>query len=142
MGLKTEVLAFAFGILLLLLTFGDNHNIVTELTVGNLDNILGYTLWPVLDVIYPLATVAVLLLYCSSKGANLRTKHSIFLILTFLAALALMDIDDIFIGLNMVGFQFTINPPVGYWIAISWVYPIYAAIVFFLLGSRYKIVGG
>ena len=135
MGLKSELLAFAFGFLLLLVTFGDNHHIVSGQTVGNLDTILGVALWPVLDVIYPLATIAVLLLYCLSKGTNLRTKRSIFLFLTFLAALALMNLDDIVIGLNHAVLQFTMNPPMDYWIAISWIYPVYSAIVFFLLGK-------
>jgi len=27
------------------------------------------------------------------------------------------------------------NPPMDYWIAISWIYPVYSAIVFFLLGK-------
>ena len=135
MGLKSELLTFTFGLLLLLVTFGDNHKIVTGLTVGNLDTILGVGLWPVLDVVYPLATIAVFLLYCRIKGTNFRAKRSIFLFSAFLLALALMNFDDIVIVLNHVGLQFTINSPISYWIAISWIYPVYSATAFFLLGK-------
>ncbi len=136
MGFRSEILAFGFGLLLLLITFGDNHPIVPGITIGNLDTILGLKLWPVLDVVFPLATIAVFLLYGWSKGANLRTRHSMIIFATFLIVLALISLDDIGIGLNHLGIKFTLDLPAAYWIGISWIYPIYSAAAFFFLGRK------
>ena len=138
MGLKSELLAFTFGIFIILVTFGDTHPIIPGLLIGNLDTMLGLQLWPILDVIYPLATIAVFLVYAKSKGITPKTKTPLFLTITLLIALALMNIDDIFIGLNHIGLQTPANLTSTYWIAISWIYPTTAAATLFLIGKQSK----
>lgn len=131
LGFKSEVLALVFGVLLILVTFGDNHfGRIAGVAVGNLDTIFGYRLWPVMDVIYPLATVAVFLLYGFAKGGKLRINlKTALLFASFLLVLSLMNVDDIAIGLNLMIYFSRV-----YWVAISWVYPIYGAVAFFLFG--------
>ena len=136
MGLKSEILAFLFGILLILLTFGDSrfHIPKTGSAIGNLDSIFGPLFWPVLDIIYPLATITVFLLYGWSKQEKLRINPStILLFLSFLAVLMLMIIDDIAGGIGL----YAIHLPQLYWDIISAVYPIYSALAFFLFGKAH-----
>ena len=135
MGFRSEVLAFAFGVLLILVTFGDDHlGRIAGVAIGNLDTIFGYTLWPLMDVIYPLATIAVFLFYGSVKGKGLRINWvPVLLFVSFLAALALMNFDDIAIAL-----QLAIYPPRAYWVAITGIYPAYAALSFFLFGKLHE----
>ena len=137
MVLKSEAIAFFFGVLLILLTFGDSRFQIaaTGSAIGNLDSILGPTLWPVLDVVYPLATIVVFLLYGWSKQEKLRINiTTIVLFLSFLAVLTLMIADDIAEGLGFLSF----HPPQLYWNIISSVYPIYSALVFFLFGKAHE----
>ena len=131
MGFKSEVLALVFGVLLILVTFGDNHfGRIAGVAVGNLDTLFGYRLWPVMDVLYPLATVAVFLLYGFAKGGKLRINlKTALLFASFLLVLSLMNVDDIAIGLNLMIYFSRV-----YWVAISWVYPVYGAVAFFLFG--------
>jgi len=135
MGFRSEVFAFAFGVLLILVTFGDNHlGSIHTTQLGNLDTIFGLALWPIMDLIYPLATVAVFLLYGWSKRGNLKiSATTVLLFASFLLALALMIIDDIIIGLNL-----SIELPNAYWVAISWIYPVWGATAFFLFGKLQK----
>ncbi len=136
MTAKADFLALAFGALLVLLTFGDNHlgRMDGNVTIGNLDTIFGIRLWPVLDVIYPLATIAVFLLYGLAKGGRLRITWKTFLLfVTFLLALALMIIDDLAIGLHR-----PIQLSYTYWVLISWIYPIYSGIAFFYFGRLHS----
>ena len=65
---KTEALIFLFGALVILLTFGDNH---TGPNIGNLDTIFGLRLWPIMDAIYPLASILF-----SSLTAKQKTKKT------------------------------------------------------------------
>jgi hypothetical protein len=115
-----------------LVTFGDsNLGKIGGVTIGNLDTIFGYRLWPAMDVIYPLATITVFLLFGYVKGNGFRVNvATVLLFVSFLAALALMNIDDIAIVL-----QLAVYPPKAYWVAISWIYPVYAACAFFLFGK-------
>jgi hypothetical protein len=84
-----------------------------------------------MDVIYPLATITVFLLYGYVKGNGFRVNvATVLLLVSFLTALALMNIDDI----SMV-LQLALYPPKAYWVAISWIYPVYAACAFFLFGK-------
>jgi len=131
LGFKSEVLALVFGVLLILVTFGDNHfGRIAGVAVGNLDTLFGYRLWPVMDVLYPLATVAVFLLYGFAKGGKLRINlKTALLFASFLLVLSLMNVDDIAIGLNLMIYFSRV-----YWVAISWVYPVYGAVAFFLFG--------
>ena len=140
MGLRSEVLAFAFGALLLLVTFGDNHlGKIAGVTIGNLDTILGYRLWPVLDIVYPLATIAVFLLYGAVKWGQLRfTPLTVFLFALFLLLLSLVNLDDIEIGLNRLGLPLSYDPSQAYWVVISWAYPVYSAAAFFVFGRLHE----
>jgi hypothetical protein len=135
MSLKRDVFAFLFGVLLILVTFGDDHlGKIAGVAIGNLDTIFGYGLWPVMDVVYPLATIAVFLLYGYMKRGTFRINlTTIFLFMSFLAALALMSIDDIAIALSVAFY-----PPTTYWIAISLIYPVIAACTFFLFGTMHE----
>jgi len=133
LSLKSEVLTFFFGMLVILVTFGDSrfHIGTVGASIGNLDSILGQRLWPVLDVFYPLATIVVFLLYGWSKQGRLRiSSRTIFLFLSFLAALTLIIIDDI-----TNSFRLTVHLPQLYWSVVSWAYPIYSAFAFFLFGK-------
>jgi hypothetical protein len=141
MGLRKEILALAFGALLILVTFGDNHlGKVAGVSIGNLDTILGYRLWPVLDIVYPLALITIFLLYGWSIGAKVKLKSaSTFLFASFLIVLALVNIDDVFLGLSHAGLTFAIYPSQEYWTTISWIFPAYSAIAFFSFGKTLKI---
>ena len=140
MSIKKELLALAFGVLLILVTFGDNHlGSIAGIPVGNLDTIFGQNLWPILDVVYPLATIAVFLIHGWSKGAKLKAKSaSMFLLVSFIVLLGLMNADDVIIGLNHLGLNLMVYPPQGYWIIISWLFPVYSIITFFLFEKMLK----
>jgi hypothetical protein len=126
MGLKTEITALAFGVLLILLTFGDSHLVGY---VGNLDTIFGLALWKPLDVLYPLASITVFLLYGKVKG-GLRLNLTIALIfLSYIFAIALISLDDISLVLKL---HLTLSK--DYWIAVEWFYPVYSIIAFFVFG--------
>jgi hypothetical protein len=133
LSLKSEVLTFFFGMLLILVTFGDSrfHIGTVGTNIGNLDSILGQRLWPVLDVVFPLATIAVFLLYGWSKQERLRIDlQTAFLFLSFLAALTLIIVDDIADVARL-----TVHLPQLYWSIVSLVFPIYSALSFFLFGK-------
>jgi hypothetical protein len=131
-SLKAEVFALLFGVLLILVTFGDNHfGIIAGVQIGNLDTIFGYDFWPILDMIYPLTTIITFLLYGRSKGGKLRIDASSGLVFaTFIVLLSLMNFDDIAIVLRVA-----IYPARIYWTAISVIYPIFSAIALFLFGK-------
>ncbi len=133
MALRSEILALAFGALLILMTFGDSHLLVEggNIVVGNLDTIFGFALWKAIDVIYPAALIAVFLLYGWTKGSGkLRLNPATTaLFVSFLAVLALISIDDIAIVLNL-----PFEPPQIYWAAVYFVFPVYSAIAFFAFG--------
>ena len=132
MSFKSDFLTLIFGALLVLVTFGDSHlGRIGGVAIGNLDTILGYALWPLLDVFYPLATISVFLLYGWAKGNGFRVCWLTgFLFASFLLVLALVSIDDIAIGLD-----WSVDLSRTFWEAISWVYPIYSAGAFFLFGK-------
>jgi len=127
MALKSEIIALAFGVLLILLAFGDSHLVGY---VGNLDTIFGPAFWKPLDVLYPLASIVAFLLYGKVKGGLRVNVVTMLMFLSFLFALALISLDDIALVLNL---QTTL--PEGYWIAVEWFYPIYSIIAFFIFGS-------
>ena len=126
MGLKSEIIALTFGALLISLTFGDAHLVGY---VGNLDTIFGLAFWKPLDVLYPLASIAVFLLYGKVKGGLRFNVATMLVFLSYLFALALISLDDIVLVLNL---QITLSK--GYWIAVEWFYPIYSSIAFFIFG--------
>ena len=124
----SEVLAFLFGVLVIMLTFGDCH---INPTIGNLDTIFGHALWPVMDVIYPLATILVFLAYGNVKGiGGLKfNAKAVLPLIAFLLALFLISVDDVSQVLNL-GLTF----PKTYWIAMMWLYPIVSFLAFFGFG--------
>lgn len=129
MNLKSEMLTLIFGILLVLITFGDDF---IAPNIGNLDTIFGPFLWPVLDVVYPLASILVFLLYGQEKGGG-DVKITVFTVLTFLSyivVLILVTLDDFVAVLNL-----NVVLSGTYWIIIMWVYPIYSSIAFFVFGK-------
>ena len=134
MTLRNEVLALAFGALLILVTFGDDYLRVEggKITVGNLDTIFGFNAWQVLDAVYFGASIAVFLIYGWTKGGGkLRFNlSSILLFVSFLAVLTTISIDDVARVLHL-----PLHPPVVYWDVVSWVYPASSLIAFFLFGK-------
>jgi hypothetical protein len=98
----------------ILVTFGDNYLRVEggRKTVGNLDTIFGFGVWPVLDAVYFGASIAVFLLCGWTKGGG-RLRFNVASILpffSFLAVLALISIDDVARVLHL-----PLHPPVVYW---------------------------
>ncbi len=127
MTLKSEVLALFFGMLLILITFGDAY---LKPFIGNLDTIFGLQFWKAIDTIYPLASIAVFLLYGWIKGKGLRVNFTtIFLLFSFLSVLFLINIDDFFQVFNIA-----IKPSGTYWVLMMWVYPVWAGVAFVLFG--------
>ncbi len=126
---KSEVLALLFGAFVILLNFGDSH---TGPTIGNLDTIFGLPFWPLMDVIYPLASIFIFIAYGRTKGNgflkfNVKTALPLS---AFLLALFLLSLDDISLVLNLgLGF------PKAYWIAIMWLYPTISFLAFFSFGQ-------
>lgn len=133
MTLRSEVLAFLFGALVILVTFGDDYLRVEggRITVGNLDTIFGFGFWPVLEVVYFGASIAVFLLHGWTKGdGRLRLNLvSVLLFASFLALLASISVDDVARVLHL-----SFNPPPVYWDVVSWVYPAGSFVAFFLFG--------
>ena len=126
---KTEVLAFLFGALIILLNFGDHH---TSPTVGNLDTIFGLRFWPLMDIIYPLASILIFLAYGEAKGnGDLKFNAKTVLLLTiYVLALFLNIIDDVSQVLNL-----GLTLPETYWIAAMWLYPVISFFAFFSFGQ-------
>ena len=133
--MRSEVLAFAFGALVILVTFGDNHLIIGggTVTVGNLDTVFGLAVWPVLDAVYFTGSIAVFLLYGWTKGSGrLRFNlANVLVIASFLVVLTLISIDDFATLLHL-----PLNPPTVYWDAVSWVYPICSSLSFILFNRH------
>jgi hypothetical protein len=133
MGSRTEILALAFGMLLMFVTFGDGH---VYWFVGNLDTIFGLAFWHVLDTFYPLASIAVFLLYGWVKGNGLKFNAiTAFLFASFIVVLVLVNIDDFVQLLNV-----TLVPSKAYWIIMMWVYPVYSGIAFFIFGKKQETI--
>jgi len=129
MSLRSEILALTFGALLIFVTFGDGH---IYWFVGNLDTIFGLTFWHVLDTFYPVASIAVFLLYGWVKGDGLKFNTTTILLLASFVTLAiLINIDDIALVLN-----FTLTPSEAYWAIMMWVYPFCSSLAFFFFGKK------
>ena len=126
MSLKSEIIALAFGMLLILETFGDAPLVWY---IGNLDTIFGLAFWQFLEAFYPVASIAVFLLYGKAKGGIRINKVTAGLFASYVIALTLMSLDDVIIVLNL-----SIMLSKGYWAAIQWFYPIISIIAFFLFG--------
>lgn len=130
MDWKSEILALVFGVLIILIIFGDAAQLSW---VGNLDTIFGVTYSSLMDIIYPLASIVIFFLYGKTKG-NLDLKlRSIVLFVAFLIAILIMQFDDIFEVLNH-----PIILPVIYWTIARWVYLFTALTTFFAFGRSCK----
>ena len=125
-NLKSEALALAFGMLVILVTFGDSHLVYN---VGNLDTIFGLTFWRLLDVLYPVLSVLVFLLYGKEKHGLQINMRSVGIFAGFLVTLLMICLDDIAVVLHL-----SLEPPIGYWVIMEWVYPVVAIVAFFLFG--------
>lgn len=125
-NLKSEILVLAFGMLIILITFGDSW---VRPSVGNLDYIFGRSLWHFMDVLYPVASVIIFLLYGRVKGGLRIHLLTILVFLIFLMALFMIIIDDIFEALGD-----SIKLPHNYWGIASWVYPFVSASSFLAFG--------
>jgi hypothetical protein len=125
---ESEILALLFGVLVILLNFGDDH---IGPTVGNLDTIFGLRLWPLMDVIYPVTSIIIFLAYgaTKSKGYLKFNAKTAVPIAVYLLALFLISVDDVSQVLNL-GLTF----PETYWIAIMWLYPLISFVAFFSFG--------
>jgi hypothetical protein len=134
MSLKSEFLAAVFGMLLILLDFGDTH---TSHRIGGLDTIFGAPYWPLLDVIYPLASIAVLLLYGKAKGGLKINAVTMAAFVTYLVVLALVSIDDItlVLGFSSLSTYFSGDSSRPYWLVMLWAYPIFSSFAFLLFGK-------
>jgi len=125
---KFEVLAFLFGAFVILLNFGDSH---TGPTIGNLDTIFGLPFWPLMDVIYPIASVLIFIAYGQAKG-NGTLKFNVETALplsVYLLAIFLLSIDDVSLVLNL-----GLGVPDAYWILMMWLYPAISFLAFFSFG--------
>lgn len=127
MGLKSEILTLVFGMLLIMLTFGDSH---LSPSVGNLDTIFGQQIWPLLDVAYPLVSITVFLLYGRVNGGLRANALTIGMFFSYLFAITLMCLDDIAIVSHL-----SIMPSKEYWTVVQWFYPLYSTVAFFIFGK-------
>ena len=127
---KSESLALVFGMLIILIIFGDAAWVSG---VGNLDTIFGQTYFPLMDILYPLASIVVFLLYGKSKGSLHVRSTSVMLFVAFLAAIVIMQFDDIFVVFNR-----PITLPAVYWAIARWMYLITAITTFFAFGESCK----
>jgi hypothetical protein len=114
MNWKREIPALVFGMLIILVIFGDAAAVRG---VGNLDTVFGTSYWPLMDVIYPLASIAVFLLYGQSKGGIQIQVVTILAFLALLAGLLIIQFDDIF-----QLFNHPITLPQVYWTTARWLY--------------------
>jgi len=126
---KNEILALAFGALLMLITFGDDY---LSNSIGNLDVIFGLQFWKALDVFYVVATIIVFLLYGYAKGNGLKFNYKATLIfISFLAVLMVITVDDIVQVLSI-----DLDLPQRFWATIMWIYPLYSGIAFIFFGKE------
>ncbi len=78
-----------------------------------------------------MALIAVFLLYGWTKISSWfgLDSASIFFFVSFLGVLSLISVDDF---AQVLGFSLEL--PDVYWIVISWVFPVYSSIAFFMFG--------
>lgn len=131
MSLRSEVLALVFGVFVVLIVFGDSH---LNGCVGNLDTIFGVAYWKLLDVFYSFGAIAVFLLYGKVKGGLRISVLTIVIFVSFLVALALIDLDDIVLVLNL-----SLVPIKSYWVVVELFFPVYSVIAFFVFGKANQV---
>jgi hypothetical protein len=126
MSWKSESLALVFGMLMVLIIFGDA---LPGDRIGNLDTIFGEAYWRLMDVIYPLASMVLFLLYGKVKGGIQIHFATILPFLAFLAGILIIQFDDIFVVLNH-----PVKLPELYWTAARWSYLFLSSASFFVFG--------
>jgi hypothetical protein len=129
--MKSEVLTLAFGVLLILLTFGDSH---LAHNVGNLDVIFGHVFWPLSDVVYFLASIVVFLLYGKVSGGLRISLLTIAVFVSYLVALSLISLDDISVVLHL-----SLVLTKSYWVVVEWLYPLYSIFALFAFGRANQV---
>jgi hypothetical protein len=127
----SEFLALAFGVLLIMIDFGDSH---LMWNVGNLDIIFGLAYWKVFDVLLPFLSVLVFLLYGKFKGGFRFNMLGMLALVSYLVVLGLITLDDIAIVLN-----FRVYLTINYWIIIEWMYPFVGLVAFFFFGRANQL---
>jgi hypothetical protein len=126
MNWKRETLALVFGMLIVLIIFGDA---LQGDRAGNLDTVFGETYGHLMDVIYPFASIVVFLLYGKSKRGIQIRMATILLFLAFLAGLSIIQFDDFFVLLNH-----PITLPWIWWTTARWCFLFISAGSFFAFG--------
>lgn len=126
MNWKREILALVFGMLIILIIFGDA---LQGDNAGNLDTVFGQAYGHLMDVIYPLASILVFLLYGKFKGGIKIHIANILLFLVFLVGLSLIQFDDFF-----VLFHHTITLPWVWWTTVRWCFLFISVGSFFAFG--------
>ena len=109
-----------------MITFGDSHLIGV---VGNLDTMFGLAYWRVLDVLLPVLSVLVFLLYGKFKGGFRFNLFTAAAFVSYLVVLGLVTLDDVALILN-----FSVELTIDYWLIIEWVYPLVSILAFFSFG--------
>lgn len=132
MNWKSNGLALVFGMLIMLVIFGDAvyiHQPEGLQQVGNLDTLFGNSFWPLMDVLIPIASLAVFLLYGKARGVIKLNVQTVALLVIFLISLMSMIIDDFAL---VLGHAFTLSDT--YWAVARWLYPLIAASTFLGFG--------
>jgi hypothetical protein len=135
------IISTAFGILLILMDFNDNSPL--SLGIGNLDQIFGPSIWYVVEVIYPLASIAVFLLFGlvyrnigrkEPKKTAKRRSYQMFLesitLVLYLLLLGLDDLDDFSKALNL-----HLVLGANYWFVMEAIYPVVSIILLLIFGK-------
>jgi hypothetical protein len=126
MNWKRDCIPLVFGMLIVLIIFGDSMQVGK---VGNLDTVFGETYWRLMDVIYPLASIILFLLYGKLKGGIKIHFATLLSFVAFLAGLSIIQFDDIFVLMNH-----PIMLPWSYWTAARWCFLFIAPASFFTFG--------
>jgi len=143
MNFRLLILSIIFGMLLVLEDFNDSLTISPN--VGNLDQILGHTLYHPIEILYPLGSIVVFLqfgwscykdgriTFASNKKMNLQSGRfylGIIVFLSYFFLLALDDLDDISKILSL-----NIHFSLSYWYSVEALYLLGSIILFILFGK-------
>ena len=122
----SDLWALGFGLVVMLIVFGDSG---PAPDIGNLDAIFGHHLWPLMDVVYPVASIVFFLLYGRSKGPLKFSLRILWPFALFLAAALMIQIDDV-----AEAFRHSIVLSDHYWTAARWLYFFIATGAFLTFG--------
>ncbi len=133
MNWKRDGLTLIFGMLVMLIIFGDQVHVNSPGApeyIGNLDTVFGTPWWPLMDVIYPSASISTFLLYGKLKGGIKINRTSILLFVVFLIGLVIIQGDDFLQIINH-----PLDLPDTYWAAARWCYVFISEGSFLAFGS-------